>query len=105
MSESILSHRPTTRRTHGAGRHALLTTVAILIVGGLGLAVAASTIDVVRTAYASLTEPAPPERIPAYPPRELPREWQWSPPSVDYEHMYNRKESAGLDWIRENGSR
>ena len=103
MSESILSHRPTTRRTPGADRHALLAAVGVLIVGGLGLAVAASTIDIVRASYASLTAPA--ERIVAYPVREPPRDWQSPPPPVDYGQMYNRKGSAGLDWIRENGAR
>jgi hypothetical protein len=105
MSGTIIPHHPTTHRPLGAGRNALLAAVVVLIVGGLGLAVAVSTIDVVRASYASLTAPAPAEPIAAYPVRELPPEWRWSPPSVAYKHMYNRKGSARLDWIRAKGSR
>jgi hypothetical protein len=105
MSATVIHHHPATHRTHSAGRHALLAAVMVLIVGGLGLAIAVSTIDVVRASYASLTAPAPAEPIAAYPVHELPPEWQWSPPSVEYEHMYARKGSVRQDWIRENGSR
>ena len=105
MSATLIHHHPATRPTHGAGRHALLAAAVVLIVAGLGLAVAVSTIDVVRASYASLTAPASAEPISAYPVHELSPEWQWSPPSVEYEHMYARKGSARVDWIRENESR
>jgi len=39
------------------------------------------------------------------PVKELPPEWQWEQPGVEYEHMYmsGRKHSKGLGWIRESG--
>ncbi len=101
MSEIAIHHRPAISRTYGAGRRAALAAVATIIVGGLGFAIAASTVDVARAWYATATaEPVAPHAV-----HELSREWQWSPKSVEYPHMYNRKSSPRLDWIRTGGSR
>jgi hypothetical protein len=34
-------------------------------------------------------------------PRDLPRDWRWEQPAVEYEHMYRHHEKPKLDWIRE----
>jgi len=103
MSEIAIYHHPAIRRTHEAGRRAVLAAAIAIIVGGLGFAIAVSTIDVARAWYATATVPREP--VASHPVHELPREWQWSPKSVEYEHMYYRKGSPGLDWIREGRSR
>ena len=103
MSEIAIYHYPAIRRTHGAGRRAVLAAVVTIIVGGLGFLIAESTIDVARAWYATATVTG--EAVASQPVHELPREWQWSPKSVEYEHMYYRKGSPRLDWIREGRSR
>jgi hypothetical protein len=103
MSEIAIYHHPAILRTHGAGRRAVLATVVAIIVGTLGVPIAVSTIDVARAWYATATVTGKP--VASHPIYELPREWQWSPKSVEYEHMYYRKGSPRLDWIREGRSR
>ena len=49
-----------------------------------------------REASAAGPEPPP------WPHPELDREWRWTPPGVEYEHMYRNRgdDSRRLDWIR-----
>ncbi len=103
MSEIAIYYHPAIRRTHEAGRRAVLAAVVAIIVGGLGFLIVVSAIDVARAWYASATVTREP--VASQPVHELPREWQWSPKSVEYEHMYYRKGSPRLDWIREGRSR
>jgi hypothetical protein len=103
MSEISIYHHLAIRRTQGAGRRAALAAVVTIIVGGLGFLIAVSTIDVARAWYATATVTGKP--VASQPVHELPREWQWSPKSVEYKHMYYRKGSPRLDWIREGRSR
>lgn len=84
-------------------RNLILRAVAGATIIGVGFAVALPTADFVRSAFA-----APPETVaPAivYPEREIPREWQWPPPSGNYDSMYRGVKPQRLDWIRSNGRR
>jgi len=102
MSESIViqPHHPTARlrRVHPLLAGALLG----FVIGALGLAIAVSTVDVVR---AALVSDSVEDQAQPYPNPELPREWREWKQGVDVEHMYRQKQTPRLDWIRENGGR
>jgi hypothetical protein len=105
MSEIAIYHHPAIRRTQGAGRRAALAAVVTIIVGGLGFLIAVSTVDVARAWYATATATVTRDPVASHPVYELPREWRRSPKLVEYEHMYYRKGSRRLDWIRDSRSR
>jgi hypothetical protein len=104
MSESIaIPHQRLARRERGRAHHLLLGGLLGMIIGALGFAIIASTVDVVGAALAEKTPTAvSPVEFPA---RELPPEWRWKPKGVPVEHMYRQYPSARLDWIREGGAR
>ncbi len=103
MSHAIAIYQPLHHRQNLArARYRLLSAFLGLIIGALGFAIVASTIDVVRAA--SLERSAAAESVVSYPPRELPREWRWEPKTVEYEHMFRQQAAPRIDWIR-NGSR
>lgn len=104
MSHSIAipHHRHDGQRLARA-RYLLLSAFLGLVIGALGFAVVASTVDAVRAAL--LERSAAAERVVSYPPRELPREWRWAPKAVEFEHMYRQQAAPRIDWIREERRR
>ena len=77
----------------------LLPAFLGLLLAVLGVAIATSLVDIVRS--------APTERVeltaapPTFPARELPREWQWAPQSVETERMYrDETPPKARQWIR-----
>ena len=104
MSESITipHHRPA--RRDGVRAHYLFVSALLaLIIGGLGYAIVASTVDAVRAGISDANAIAEP--VVEYPARELPAEWRWEPKGVEFEHMYRQKASPRIDWIRQGGRR
>ncbi len=105
MSEAVISHHHhrTARREWGRARNLSLSALLGFLIGVLGLAIAVSTVDVVRAAI--VEEAATVEPVVEYPARELPREWQWQPKGLEYEHMYMQRKSPRSDWIRKGSGR
>ena len=99
MSHTIAIQQP---RHYGQNlarvRYLLLGAFLGLVIGALGFAAVASSVDVVRAAW--LERSAAAEQIVSYPPRELPREWRWEPKAVEFEHMYRQQAAPRIDWIR-----
>jgi hypothetical protein len=104
MSESIaIPHHRLAGRERGRAHHLLLGALLGMIIGALGFAIVASTVDVVGAALAEKTATA--VSLVEFPARELPPEWRWEPKGVEVEHMYRQHAPARLDWIREGGAR
>ena len=106
-SESIAifpQHQPAGREL-GRARYLGFGALVGLIIGALGFAVVASTVDVVQAALSSQTSAAVAEPLVEYPARELPREWKGAREPVAYQHMYRQQGSPRLDWIRNGGAR
>ena len=91
------------RRERGLGLHLFYGVLLGLIIGALGFAIVASTVDVVRAALP--LETAAVEPLAAYPARELSREWRGERKAIDVDYMYRQKASPRLDWIRRGGGR
>ena len=83
-------------------RSSLGLVIAILVV-----AIAAPTVSIVQAAIAEHAEFSA-EGTAVISTTALPREWQWEPPGVGYEHMW-RQGSFDVprqrDWIRRDGQR
>jgi hypothetical protein len=104
MSQSIAIHHHRLSGREWGRRHQLLLGALLgLVIGALGVAIVATTADVVRAALAN--ETAASDAVAAYPVRELPREWRWERKAVEFDHMYRQKQSPRVDWIREGGKR
>ena len=104
MSESIAIHHHRPARRERGRRHPLLLGVLLgLVIGTLGFAIVAATVDVAQTAFAN--EVAATDAAAAFPVRELPREWRTWNIGVDVDHMYRNKQSPRLDWIRQGRGR
>ena len=104
MSQSIAIHDHAHAVRDRGGRHRFLVgSILGVLIGVLAFAIVQSTVDIVRAALPSVTAvAATPMEFPA---RELPREWQWKPKGVEFEHMYRQHATPRLDWIRERGGR
>ena len=101
MSESIAIHPHRPARRERGRRHPLLLGVLLgLVIGTLGFAIVAATVDVAQTAFAS--EAATTDAAAAYPVREAPR-WEGKPIVVFEPSRLERPQ--GLDWIREERRR
>ncbi len=99
----ILGDGPDAEDARGRGFHLFYGVLLGLILGALGFAIAASTVDVVRAALP--LETAAVEPLAAYPARELSREWRGERKAIDVDYMYRQKASPRLDWIRKGGGR
>lgn len=65
----------------------------------IGIALVLSLASLAFASEIDRPEPAEPDRI-GY----LPPEWQWTPPTAKYAHVYMRRdEGPGLGWIRSSG--
>lgn len=104
MSHSIsIPHPRPTQREHAHRLQLVLGSVLGIVVGAVVFALSQAAIDIVRDA--TPTQPSVGEPLSEFPRRELPREWRWERKAIQFDHMYRRKESPRLDWIRENGKR
>ncbi len=98
MSYSVaLPHRLAPPRRLHRGRLAGFLLGFLLAI--LGFALAGSALRLAQTPSQEGASAAPPSSVAPAP--ELPREWRYSPPGVEYEHMYRHHDSPRLDWIRE----
>jgi hypothetical protein len=104
MSHSIAipQHQPV-GYIKGRVRNLLLSAIAGSIIGTLGYAISLSAIGVARDAFAAQAAPAEP--VMSFPAREIPPEWQWPPPTGNYNRMYRGVTPQRLEWIRPNGRR
>ncbi len=101
MSESIAiqhHHHRTPGREWGRGRTLAFGAFLGFLIAALGLAIAVSTVDLVRAAIVEHAATFTP--VVEYPAHELPREWQWKPKPVEYQHMYMQRPSPRVDWNR-----
>ncbi len=108
MSHSIAIRQPQPpERVRGGGHPLLLGGLLGAVIGALGLAIAVSTVDVVRAALLSQSAAATSAELSVheYPARELPREWREWKIGADVDHMYRKKPAQRLDWIRQGGRR
>ena len=87
----------------GRYRRRLIGDLLGLAIAALGLAIVASTVEVVEAALSDQRAAA--DAIIEYPARELPREWQWHPKPVAVDHMSRRVDTPQLDWIYAGGRR
>jgi hypothetical protein len=108
MSHSIAIRQPRPpERVRGSRSPLFLGGLLGAVIGALGLAIAVSTIDVVRATLLNDAAAAPSAEISVheYPARELPREWREWKIGADVDHMYRKKSAQRLDWIRQGGRR
>jgi len=104
MSESIAIHHHAQTMRGLASRHQIvLGTIFGIVVGVVAFAILGPVADIARGALSTRTVAAQPTM--EFPPREIPREWQWSPKGVEVEYMYRQYPSQKLDWIQESGGR
>ena len=104
MAETMaISHLRPVARERGRGLHLFYGVLLGLTIGALGVAIAASAFDVVRTALSLETAAAEP--LVAYPVRELSEEWRWKPNPIDVGYMYRQHASPRMDFIRQGGGR
>lgn len=107
MGHSIVIRHPRpARRLPGSGHPLLLSALLGAVVGALGFAIVAATVDVVQAALVNGSNAKAAESAaPAYPAPDLPREWREWNIGAEVDHMYGGKPSKRRPWIRPNGRR